>query len=425
MSKNCSGAHKESRKERLSKLPVDMQVKLGEFELGLHGVRDNTKADYLGRMIWFGNFVVDRGKKSFEQIDRKDLDLFLSKYDKPSTKNVFIAVFRHFFKDKPKLIAHLKVYDVDLEEITPSEILTPDEVVSLAIEAGKKREMYKYLILTLYESCARISELLNLKIGDVVFSSVNDKEGKRKLIATLHFKRSKGGVKKQPVVLVMFSTELQRWVNTQRGNEQSYLFSSPFLKDEPISGESVGTALWNAGQRLGMKKRLNPHWLRHSGLSFFANQKNYNEQLLMWRAGWVNTEMAKRYIHSGAELEKNAYLERMGYQVEGKTKEENILPKTCPHCQASNPYTNDVCDLCAMPLELSKYEAEIEKRRNIEQLYLNLQQMGTGKLTEEQEKELSKRTDTVLALLELGREDLAREYMEKLLEHWTKAFLVS
>jgi integrase len=424
MTTGSSGAHKETRKERLAKLPAEMQVRLGEFELGLHGVRDNTKQDYLGRMVSFGLFLMGKGK-TFENAERKDIDLFLSNYLNPSTKNVFIAVFRHFYTGKPDLIAHLKVYEIDLEEITPSEILTPSEVVALAIEAGKKREEYKYLILTLFESCARISELLNLKLGDVVFSSVVDKEGKRKLIATLHFKRSKGGVRKQPVVLVMFASDLQRWVQSQKGTEQSYLFQSPFLKDEPISHESVETALWNAGQRLGMKKRLHPHWLRHSGLSYFANEKNYNEQLLMWRAGWVNTDMAKRYIHSGAELEKNAYLERMGYQVEGKTKEENILPKTCPHCQTLNPFTNDVCDLCAMPLDITLYKAEIEKRRNIEQLYKNIQQINQKHLTEQQEAELSKRTDTLLGLLELGRDDLAKEYISKLLEHWTKAFLIS
>lgn len=426
MTTGCSGAHKETRKERLAKLSTEMKVRLGEFELGLHGVRDNTKQDYLGRMVSFGLFLMGKGK-TFENAERKDIDSFLSNYLNPSTKNVFIAVFRHFYSDKPQVVAHLKVYEIDLEEITPSEILTPDEVVALAVEAGKKREIYKYLILTLFESCARISELLNLKLGDVVFSSVVDKEGKRKLIATLHFKRSKGGVRKQPVVLVMFASELQRWVQNhlKKGDEQAYLFLSPYLEDEPISHESVETALWNAGQRLNMKKRLHPHWLRHSGLSYFANQKNYNEQLLMWRAGWVNTDMAKRYIHSGAELEKNAYLERMGYQVEGKTKEENILPKTCPHCQTLNPFTNDVCDLCAMPLDITLYKAEIEKRKNIEQLYRNIQQINQKHLTEQQEAELSKRTDTVLGLLELGRDDLAKEYISKLLEHWTKSFLIS
>jgi len=419
-----SGDHKETRAERLGKLPTEMQKRLGEFEFGFHVVRDNTKADYHARMMWFGSFQVDRGK-SFEDVERKDIDLFLSGYEKPSTKNVFIAVFRRFYRDKPEVVAHLRVYEIDLEEITPSEILTPEEVVTLAVEAGKKREIYKYLILTLFESCARISELLNLKLGDVVFSSVVDKEGKRKLIATLHFKRSKGGVRKQPVVLVMFASELQRWVNAQKGIEQSYLFPSPYLKDEPISHESVETALWNAGQRLNVMKRLHPHWLRHSGLSYFANQKNYSEQLLMWRAGWKNTDMAARYIHSGAELEARAYLERSGYQIEEARTEKPILPKPCPHCSVLNPYTNTNCDACGMPLDLTEYKAEIEKRRNIEQLYRNLQDISNKKLSEEQERFLEKRTDTVLGLLELGREDLARDYMQKLLEGWAKTFLTS
>jgi integrase len=211
-----------------------MRKRLDAFGLGLHGVRENTKESYLTKMEFFGRFLTERGKR-FEDADRKEIDVFLSGYDKPGTKNVFIAIFRRFYSDKPEAVAHLKAYDVELEQITPSEILAPEEVVSLAVEAGKKREIYKYIILTLFESCARISELLNLKIGDVVFSSVNDREGKRKLISTLHFKRSKGGVRKQPVVLVMFSTELQRWVSSQKGDEQSYLFPSPWLNGEPIS----------------------------------------------------------------------------------------------------------------------------------------------------------------------------------------------
>ncbi|OGD49068.1 hypothetical protein A3K79_06050 [Candidatus Bathyarchaeota archaeon RBG_13_46_16b] len=78
-----------------------------------------------------------------------------------------------------------------------------------------------------------------------------------------------------------------------------------------------------------------------------------------------------------------------------------------------------------MPLDLEKYKAEIEKRRNIEQLYRNLQDISNKKLSEEQERFLSKRTDTILGLLELGRDDLARDYIQKLLEGWAKTFLMS
>ncbi len=77
MARSNSGDLKPNRKERLARLPTEMQNRLGEFEFGLHGVRDNTKADYLARMMWFGSFQADRGK-SFEDVERKDIDIFLS-----------------------------------------------------------------------------------------------------------------------------------------------------------------------------------------------------------------------------------------------------------------------------------------------------------------------------------------------------------
>jgi hypothetical protein len=88
----------------------------------------------------------------------------------------------------------------------------------------------------------------------------------------------------------------------------------------------------------------------------------------MWRAGWTSTQMAARYIHSGAELEGKSYMEKMGYVTEEK-KALKIVPKTCPHCQAPNPYTNSHCDSCAMPLDLEEYKIEIEKRREETQIH--------------------------------------------------------
>jgi len=317
-----SSVPKSEAIERCKKgnLTEEMRQKILQYYLSLHGCSENTKENYVERLKLYGEFLLERGIKRFEDADRLDIDLFLSKYDSESSKNLLILILRNFYKflGKEEVIKHLKFYRIRLEQVTPSETLNVDEVVALANEAGKKREMNKVLILTLFESCARISELLSLRLGDVVFSSVVDKEGKRKLIATLHFKRSKGGVKKQPVTLIMFASDLKRWVDNHpcKGDSQAYLFPSPYNHNYPVSDVNVLILLRNAAKRLGIKKRVNPHWLRHSGLSYFANNKNYNEQLLMWRAGWTNTAMARRYIHSGAELEAKAYLERMGFQVE-------------------------------------------------------------------------------------------------------------
>jgi len=400
-----------------------------DYTLSLHGLGENSKEIYLGQMRTFGRFLISRGIKRFEDATRKDIDLFLSRYKKDNTKNGYVTRLKYLYGKllkQSELVEHLKIVNHDIEPVTPAELLTPDEIVKLANEASKRREMYKIIILALFESCARVSELLSLKIGDLVFSSVVDKEGHRKLIATLHFKRSKGGVNKQPVVLTMFASELKRWVDNHplKGDSLAWLFPSPRNSLIHVYSDTVACVLWNARERLGIEKKVNPHWLRHSGLSYFANELNFNEVKLKYRAGWKNTTMAKRYIHSGAEISNKAYLEAQGYIVEEK-KPEIIKPKPCLHCNALNPYTNTNCDFCAMPLDLEEYKEEIEKRRNMESLYTNLQKIYSGKISEEQKAELSHHTEVIKELTELGREDLASQYIEKLLESWVKVFLTA
>ena len=414
--------------ENCRDLTEEMKKKMTEYLLSLHGIKENSKSLYLLKAKMLGIFLTERGLNRFEDAKELDLNLFLSQYNNENTLNLYIYVFKQFyvFLNLPDVVSNLKYYKIELEQITPSETLTPKEVIAISKEASKRRELYKVIILTLFESCARISEVLRLKLGDIVFSSVVDKEGHRKPIATLHFKRSKGGVKKQPVVLVMFASELKRWCDNHpyKGDKQSHLFPSPTNNGKAVTNDNVGIALWNAGNRLGINKRLNPHWLRHSGLSFFANTKNYNEQLLMWRAGWIDTSMARRYIHSGAELENNAYLERMGLStIKNETEQKKIVAKTCLHCQASNPYTNSNCDFCAMPLDLEEYQKEIEKRRDMERFYETLQKMNTGKLDKEQEATIDRMIGTLVKAAEIERFDLIKDYLKMTLIYWAKMFV--
>jgi integrase/recombinase XerD len=393
----------------------------------MHNLSDGSKEGYLVRLRRFGLFLMEHNCEAFEDADKEEVDEFLSGFKSHNTVNGYITTLKPFYREFLKRegpVKGLKYYLEEIQPISPAELLTPDEVIKISEECGKRREMYKIIPLVFFESCARKSEVLGLKLGDVAFTSVLDKENKKRLIATLHFSRSKANVPKQPVTLVMFAYELKRYCDNHCGKPSDWLFQSPYDKSKPIGTNVIEELLYESARKLGIQKRVNPHWFRHSGLSYFANSRNYNEQLLMWRAGWKNTSMAKRYIHSGAELEKKAYLEKMGYQINNE-EDKPVLPKPCPHCSVLNPITNNSCDSCGMPLDLTLYKAEIEKRRNIEQLYNNIQQISKNKLTEQQEMELSKRTDTLLGLLELGRDDLAKEYITKLLENWTKMFLTA
>ena len=382
-------------------------------------VSESTKELYLQRLRQFGLWLLKNDIRSFNEVKAFQINLFLSNYQANNTKNGYITALRPFFRflNKPM---KLEYYPEELESILPSDVLSVDEVIAIANKAGERRDMYKVIILSLFESCARVNEHLHLKAkGDVQFSSVIDKKGKRKLIATLFYKRAKGKVPKEPITLVMFASELQRYLNS---HSDEWLFPSPQDASRPISKDTVEYVLWNAGDRLGIKKRLNPHWLRHSGLSYFANEMNYNEEKLKHRANWKTTAMARRYIHSGAEDEKKKYLEGMGL-LETEKETTKIMSKTCLHCGSPQPHTNSHCDVCAYPLDLEEYEKTIEKRRNVEGLYTNLDKIYAGKLSDEQKAELGNHSETIRQLAEMGRDDLAKEYIEKLLESWVKAFL--
>jgi hypothetical protein len=76
-----------------------------------------------------------------------------------------------------------------------------------------------------------------------------------------------------------------------------------------------------------------------------------------------------------------------------------------------------------MPLDLEEYKAEIEKRRKITEIYNALEGLTKGQMTEEQQAMIKSKTETITKLMELGRDDLAEQYIEKLLESWVRVFL--
>lgn len=185
-------------------LNQEMLDTIYDYSLTLR-VSESTKELYLQRLRMFGLWLMKQGIKRFIGVEKGHINCFLATYDKNNTKNGYITALRPFYRDflnKPNVVEGLKYYAEELEPITPSDVLTSNEVIVIAEKAGERREMYKVIILSLFESCARVNELLHLKKGDVRFHSVTDKEGHRKLIATLYFKRIQ---KKRKSLFVRFA----------------------------------------------------------------------------------------------------------------------------------------------------------------------------------------------------------------------------
>jgi site-specific recombinase XerD len=127
-------------------------------------VSESTKELYLQRLRTFGLWLMKQGIKRFPSAEKGHINCFLATYDKNNTKNGYITALRPFYGDflnRSDLVGGMKYYAEELELITPSDVLTSNEVVTIAEKAGERREMYKVIILSLFESCARVNELLS------------------------------------------------------------------------------------------------------------------------------------------------------------------------------------------------------------------------------------------------------------------------
>jgi len=120
-------------------LTEEMKETMIKYLLSLHGIKDTTKSFYISKTKILGVFLAKRGITRFENTKSIDMDLFLSQYGNKHTLNVYIYVFKQFynFLNSPDAISHLKYYKIELEQITPSETLTPEEIIAIANEASK------------------------------------------------------------------------------------------------------------------------------------------------------------------------------------------------------------------------------------------------------------------------------------------------
>jgi len=175
-----------------------------------------------------------------------------------------------------------KFYNKDLnfssyrlkEPKTKIDILTKEEIFQLIAAARNFRD--KLLILLLYESGARISEILNLKKEDLEFDefgailNLNGKTGQRK------------------IRIVKAAEFLKVYYKALTSNK---LFE--------LSEQRVNFMLKYLARKCGIKKRIYPHLFRHTRATHLA--KFLTEPELKIYFGWSNSsKMPALYVHLSA-----------------------------------------------------------------------------------------------------------------------------
>ncbi|MDO8634125.1 MAG: tyrosine-type recombinase/integrase [archaeon] len=254
----------------------------------------------------------------------------------------------------PRLVKWIKATPPK-NKILPEYILTEEEILKLVEAADHPRD--KAFIYTLYESGARVGEVLGLEIKDVVFGD------------QLTSIQVKGKTGQRRIPLVACTSYLAGWINLHpfKNNPRASLWparrESHFQSERPIAHRVVIDMLRATAKYAGIKKRVNPHTFRHSRATHLA--KKLTEAQLKQFFGWTqSSSMASQYVHlSGRDLDSSI----MGiYGIKQPEKDETkITQKYCPRCETQNPGNFNLCMKCGAALTTkTAIELDMNKETN-------------------------------------------------------------
>jgi len=129
-------------------------------------------------------------------------------------------------------------------------ILSREEVAQL-IDAART-PCQRILLMTLYATGARNSELTHLKISDI--------DSQRMVV---HIRGGKGRKDRDVMLSPKLLTALRTLWRFYHRKSSTWLFPSNYRKDRPIDTKTVWHTCHKAAKRADLQKRVHPHTLRH------------------------------------------------------------------------------------------------------------------------------------------------------------------
>ncbi len=223
----------------------------------------------------------------------------------------------------------------------PDVLLNRNDVKKMIKKCDHPRD--KAIIAVLYESGARLSEFLGLKLRSIDF----DKYGA--IMRLNPDADNKTGTRR--IRLVESEPYLRDWIqhHPDQDDKNAPLFIS-------LASRSYGTQLSNSGcrgllnkiaDRTDIGKNVYPHLFRHSRATELAKE-GYTERDMEIMLGWVpGSDMPATYVHmSGADIEEKIL--RFHGLLDEDEKSNPLEPWECPRCDFTNGSDIMFCGKCAL-----------------------------------------------------------------------------
>jgi integrase len=247
----------------------------------------------------------------------------------------------------------------------PSDLWTQeDDLLFLKWVTNKRDRCYHIMARDL---SARPHEILNLKIKDIIFKTVdkyqyaevlvNGKTGSRNipLIQSIPYIKDwlsnhpSRNNPKSPLFVGIGRRSMGRQLSIN-GLYQVYMdykqeFFPKLLQDSTISNaekEKIKDLL---------SKPFNPYIRRHSALTEKSTKLKLHT--LNQHAGWsTNSNMAQKYIHYFGNESSESLLEAYGIVTKENIPIKTLNPKICNNCGEGNTNDSKWCQRCSMILDL-------------------------------------------------------------------------
>lgn len=320
----------------------------------------------------------------FEDMDKgdvKDLIAWAQGRDvSDATVNAYKQVVKRFWRwraempkgEHPDATAWINTGGRNGNDTLPKDLLTREDVDALLEATRNPRD--KAFIALLWETGARIGELIDITVGDIE----DHKNGQKVVID--------GKTGPRRLFLVESTPHMNRWLSEHPDPKKeaplwcqlrdgSRKLSYHYIRQKLLvrAGERAAKAHPDMAEvveegdgeddkdKLEFHKPLNPHHFRHSRATYMANEFT-EAQLCEW-FGWVQgSDVPAKYVHlSGRDLDK-AYGQLHGV-IEEDEEDEKETVQRCPRCQELNEPDAAYCMRCGFALdqaEAADFDEKVE-----------------------------------------------------------------
>jgi integrase len=346
-------------------------------------------------------------EKKFIDMTRDDVLCYLDKCRKPENEdplhkwigsyNIKLVILSRFFKwlyypnvedpkrrseistleRKPDCIMGIKL--LKRKEIScykPSDLWSQeDDLVFLKWVTNKRDTCYHTMARDL---SARPHEILNLKIKDIIFKAVGNKQYAEVLV--------NGKTGTRPIPLIQSIPYIKDWLSnhpsrnypnsplfvglarSSMGRQLSVnglytiykaykeIFFPKLLKDSTMPIEEKEKI------KVLLTKPFNPYIRRHSALT--EKSTKLKSSTLNQHAGWSpNSGMAQKYIHYFGNESSESLLEAYGIITKNNVSIDTLNPKKCPNCSEGNTQDAKFCCKCKMIMSFDGYQEVLQEQQ--------------------------------------------------------------